>query len=49
VRVLREDVRLVAGRPQVPLQGERIVADRVAVGERGEQLVDGGDLNTSSS
>ena len=37
---LGEDVGLVAGRAQLPLDRERLVADRVAVGERGEQLVD---------
>jgi hypothetical protein len=48
MRVLGEDVGRVAGRAQVGLQRERVVADRVAVGQRGEELVDGGRFNTSS-
>ena len=40
VHQLREDVRLVAGGAQLALDRERLVADRVAVGERSEELVD---------
>jgi hypothetical protein len=48
VGVLGEDLRVEAGRAQVQLQRQRVVADRVAVGERGEELVDGGRFSTSS-
>ena len=40
VHQLREDVRLVARGAQLALDRERLVADRVAVGERSEELVD---------
>ena len=40
VDALREDVRLEARRPQVAPDGEGLVADGVAVGEGGEELVD---------
>ena len=40
VRGLDEDLRLVAGAPQHALDAEHFVADRVAVAERREDLVD---------
>ena len=40
VHQLREDVRLVPGRAQLPLDRQGLVPDRVAVAERGEDLVD---------
>jgi hypothetical protein len=44
--VLREDVRLEAGRAEVGLDGQRIAADGIAVGEGGHELVDGGGART---
>ena len=37
--VLGVDVRREAGRAQLGLEGEGVVADRVAVGEGGQELV----------
>jgi hypothetical protein len=39
VNQLREDLGLVTRRAQLALDGQRLVSDRVAVGQRGEQLV----------
>ena len=41
VRGLDEDVRLVAGAAQHALDAEHLVADRIAVSERGQHLMDG--------
>jgi hypothetical protein len=49
MRLLGEDVGRAPRGAQVGLQGQRVVADRVAVGERGRDLVDGARFNTSSS
>jgi hypothetical protein len=49
VRLLREDVGDEPRGAQVRLQGQRVVADGVAVGQRGEDLVDVGRFSTSSS
>ena len=44
--VLREDVRVEPGRAQMALDGERIVAHGIAVGEGGHELVDGAGHET---
>ena len=41
VNLLREDVRLVAAAPEVTADGQSLVPDGVAVGEGGEDLVNG--------
>jgi len=48
VHALGEDVGPEPGPAQVALDGQGLVADGVAVGERGEELVDGGRFSTSS-
>src|SRR6187401_842135 len=45
VRRLDEGLRVVAGRAQDPLDAEHLVADGVAVAERGKHLVDGADAH----
>ena len=49
VRRLDEDLRLVAGRAQHALDAEHLVADGVAVPERGEHLVDGRARHASTA
>jgi hypothetical protein len=47
--LLREDVGREPRSAQVRLQGQRVVADGVAVGERGQELMNAGRFSTSSS